>query len=163
MSLDSREMRAIFDQTIIVRGPRYGIVKGYHELPYVCIGGATETGFHTTRVKGKVMVSPRFVIAPQHYGPRYEDLFGAEHIDKELVGRMFGFIGFRDKPVECKSEYVNVDHMDRTVDQVLSDTLDELERREDITSGVLICPNAQYYPISVEKFISSILDDEFNL
>ena len=163
MSLDGIEMRAIFDNTVIVRGPRYGIIKGYHELPYVCLSEAIEPGYKTTRVMGKVMVSPQFVITPQSYGPSYEEIFGSEHVDKELVGRMFGFMGFRDKPVECKSEYMNVEHTDRTIDQMLSETLDDLERREDITSGVLICPNAQYYPISVEKFISSILDDEFNL
>ena len=47
------------------------------------------------------------------------------------------------------------------IDTVLSDQLEELERKEDITAGVMICPNAQYYPISVEKFIASILEDEF--
>ncbi len=163
MNLDSREMQAIFDDTVIVRGPRYGIIKGYHELPYVCIGRAIESGYQSTRVQGKVMVSPQFVITPDHYGPNYEDIFGTEHLDKELVGRMFGYMGFRDKPIECRSEYVNVDHVDKTIDEVLSETLDDMERKEDIVSGVVICPNAQYYPISVERFISSILDDEFNL
>jgi hypothetical protein len=162
MSLDLREMKAIFDGTVIVRGPRYGIIKGYHELPYICIGQAIESGFNTTRVEGKITVSPQFIIKPPQYGPNYEDIFGEDALDEELAGRMFGFVGFRDKPVECKSEYMNVAHVDRTVDQVLSETLDELERKEDITAGVMICPNAQYYPISVEKFISSILEDEFN-
>ena len=45
--------------------------------------------------------------------------------------------------------------------ETISETLDELERQEDITTGVLISPNAQYYPVSIEKFISTILDDEF--
>ena len=162
MSLDNREMQAIFDDTVIVRGPRYGIINGYHELPYVCIGRAIESGYRSTRVQGKVMVSPQFVITPDHYGSKYEDIFGSEHVDKELIGRIFGFMGFRGKPVECKSEFVNVDHIDKSIEEVLSETLDELERKEDITSGVLICPNAQYYPISVERFISSILADEFN-
>lgn len=161
MSLDPREMRAIFDKTVLVRKPSYGIVKGYHELPYVCIGEAIEPGFRTTLVKGKVMVSPQFVITPDQYGPSYEDIFGDEHVDQALTGRLFGFMGFRDKPVQCKSEYMEVDHVNASIDAVLSDTLEELERKEDITAGVMICPNAQYYPISIEKFISSILDDEF--
>ena len=161
MSLDPREMQAIFDQTVLVRKPTYGIVKGYHELPYVCIGEAIESGYRTTQVKGKVMVSPQFVITPDHFGPSYEDIFGDEHVDQELTGRIFGFMGFRDKPVQCKSDYMHVEHLNASIDAVLSDTLEELERREDITAGVMICPNAQYYPISIEKFISTILDDEF--
>ena len=161
MSLDPREMRAIFDQTVLVRSPKYGIIKGYHELPYVCIGEAIESGFRTTLVKGKVMVSPQFLITPQHLGPSYEDIFGDEHVDKNITGRMFGYMGFRGKPVQCKSEYMQVEHVDASIDVVLSNELEELERKEDITAGVMICPNAQYYPISIEKFISSILDDEF--
>ena len=74
---------------------------------------------------------------------------------------MFGYMGFRGKPVQCKSEYMQVEHVDASIDVVLSNELEELERKEDITAGVMICPNAKYYPISIEKFISSILDDEF--
>ena len=161
MSLSGQEMRAIYDQTVVVRRPRYGIVTGYHELPYVCIGESFETGFNTTRVKGKVQVSPRFVLRPPQYGPSYEEIFGEENIDNALMGRIFGFMGFQDRPVEFTSEYLDVKHVDANVDRVLNETLDELERHEDITTGVLISPNAQYYPVSIEKFISTILDDEF--
>lgn len=161
MSLDAHEMRAIFDNTVVVRRPRYGIVKGYHELPYVCLGEAIVSGYTTTKVRGKVMVSPQFVIRPQHYGPSYEEIFGEEYVDMDLTGRMFGFMGFRDKPVECKSEFLEVEHVTQSIDNALSETLDELERHEDITTGVMICPNAQYYPVSIERFITCILDDEF--
>ena len=163
MSLDAHEMRAIFDNTVVVRRPRYGIVRGYHELPYVCLGESIESGYTTTKVRGKVIVSPQFVIRPQHYGPSYGDIFGNEHVDVGLTGRLFGFMGFRGKPVECKSEYLQVEHAHQSIDSALSQTLDELERHEDITTGVLICPNAQYYPVSIERFISSILDDEFSM
>ncbi len=155
-------MQMIFDDTVVVRRPRYGIIKGYHELPYVCLGESFESGYATTRVRGKVLVSPQFVVRPPQYGPKYEDIFGSEFVDSDLTGRMFGFMGFRDRPIECKSEHLEVDHVYDTVDEMLSKTLDELERHEDITSGVMICPNAQYYPVSIEKFISEILDDEFS-
>ena len=161
MRLSGQEMRAIYDQTVVVRQPRYGIVKGYHELPYVCIGESFESGYNTTRVKGTIQVSPRFVIRPEQYGPSYEDIFGEDNVDNALTGRLFGFMGFHDRPVECTSENLEVKHVDANVDRVLGETLDELERQEDITTGVLISPNAQYYPVSIEKFISTILDDEF--
>jgi hypothetical protein len=162
MGLDGNEIRALFDSTEIVRIPRYGIVKGYHELPYVCIGESFESGYSTTRVKGTIQVSPQFVIRPSHYNPSYEDLFGEDHTDQELKGRMFGFMGFHDRPVECKSDHLELKHVNASKDRVLSETLDELERFEDITTGVIISPNAQYFPVSVEKFISTILEDEFS-
>ncbi|MCH7910206.1 MAG: hypothetical protein IIB38_11375 [Candidatus Hydrogenedentes bacterium] len=161
MPLNNDEMLDIFRQTVVVRRPRYGIVTGYHELPYICIGSSIESAAGTTQVKGKVRVSPRFVIRPSHYESSYEDIFGEENIDEELTGRIFGYLGFRGKPVECTSEFLEVKHLDVSVDRQLDRTLDELERHEDITTGVIITPNARYYPVSIERFISSILDDEF--
>ena len=162
MDISADEMREIFAQTVVVRKPRYGIVKGYHELPYVCLGQSTRSGASTTQVRGRVHVSPRFLIRPAHYDPSYDEIFGEENVDEALVGRVFGFMGFRGKPVECRSEYLEIEYLDASVDRQLNITLDELERQEDITTGVIITPNAQYYPVSIERFISSILDDEFN-
>ena len=156
-------MRALFDQTVVVRRPRYGIVTGYHELPYVCLGESSESGFTTTQVKGKIQVSPRFVIRPAHYEPSYEEIFGEDNVDLALVGRIFGFMGFQGRPVQCKSEHLEIDHLNSSVDRVLGETLDNLERHEDITTGVIISPNARYYPISIERFISSVLEDEFEV
>lgn len=155
------ELKEVFNQTVIVRKPRFGIISGYHELPYVCIGESWEPARRTTLVRGKVQVSPQFVIRPSHYNPSYEDIFGEEHTDSALLGRMFGFLGFKDRPVECRSEYLELQHIDASIDRVLSTELDQLERREDITTGVLISPNAQFFPVSVERFISSILEEEF--
>lgn len=163
MPLSGPEMREIFRRTEIVRRPTYGIVSGYHELPYVCLGESCERGFITTEVRGRVQVSPRFVLRPSHYNPTYGEIFGEENVDTGLTGRMFGFLGFRDKPVECKSEYIAVRHLERSIDVALTATLDELDRQEDITTGVIITPNSQYYPVSVERFISTILEDEFNV
>lgn len=161
MRSGSAELRDIFTQTVVVRKPRFGIVSGYHELPYVCLGESWEAGRRTTIIRGKVQVSPQFVIRPSHYNPSYDEIFGEEHTDAALVGRLFGFLGFRERPVECKSEYLEVQHVDASIDRVLSNELDELERREDITAGVLISPNPQFFPVSVERFISTVLEDEF--
>ncbi|MCP4643748.1 MAG: hypothetical protein GY851_25105 [bacterium] len=159
--LSFEEMREIFQRTQIVRKPTYGIISGYHELPYVCLGDSLETGHQTTEVRGKVKVSPRFLIRPQHCEPSYDEIFGEDNVDAQLAGRVFGFLGFRGRPVECESEELRVQHLDTPVQQALSRTLDELERYEDITTGVFLTPNSQYYPVSVEAFIASILEDEF--
>jgi len=162
MSLNAEEMRWIFKRTVIVRRPTYGIVSGYHELPYICLGESEEPGFRCTRVRGKIQVSPRFVIRPSQYHPRYGEIFGEDNVDTELSGRMFGFLGFRERPVECKSEDLSLDHLDSSIDEALSESLDELERYEDITTGVIITPNSRYYPVSLERFIASILGEEFS-
>lgn len=159
--LSNREMREIFENTQIIRKPTYGIISGYHELPYICLGRSVELDKETTEIRGKIHVSPRFLIRPAYLEPRYRDIFGEENVDKELAGRIFGFMGFRDKPVECKSEYLQVKHLDHSVDEQLSKVLDEMERMEDIVTGVIVTPSSRYYPISIERFISTILEDEF--
>ena len=162
MSLDRDELQDLFRRTVIVRRPTYGIVRGYHELPYICLGASSESGHSTTRVKGRVHVSPRFVIRPTWCMPSYKDIFGEDNVDLELSGRVFGFLGFPNHPVECKSEYLEVKHLSGSVDQALSESLDELERMEDITTGVIITPDSRYYPVSIERFISAIVEDEFS-
>lgn len=163
MPLSRDELQDLFRRTVIVRRPTHGIVAGYHELPYICLGESIESGYTTTRVRGRVHVSPRFVIRPSWYMPKYEDIFGEDNVDLELSGRMFGFLGFPNRPVECKSEFLEVNHLRGSVDQVLADSLDELERMEDIKTGIIITPDSRYYPVSVERFISSIVEDEFSV
>ncbi len=163
MPLSSDEMRDIYNRTVVVRRPTYGIVKGYHELPYICLGNPIESDAGSVQVRGKVHVSPRFVIRPRHYEHSYGEVFGEDNMDLGLSGRMFGFLGFRNKPVDCTSEHLDVRHMDATVDELLSRNLDELERREDITTGVIVTPESRYFQVSVERFIASILDDEFSM
>ncbi len=163
MSLGAHEMRQLYRSTVIVRKPTYGIIKGYHELPYICLGPAVGEGHETSKVVGKVQVSPRFVIRPSHLSPSYEEIFGAENVDTEISGRIFGFMGFPHKPMECKSEMLEISHSDRPVDELLTECLESLERREDITTGIIISPNNQYFPISVERFISTVLEDEFSV
>lgn len=154
-------MREVFRQTRILRTPTYGIVRGYHELPYVCLGASCESGYETTRVSGRVQVSPRFIIRPEHYAPTYGEVFGNENVDVALAGRVFGFLGFRAKPVECKSEHLEVQHLNHSLERAIGETLDALERHEDITTGVIVTPDSRYYVISIERFVSSILEDEF--
>ena len=163
MALSHDEMREIFQRTEIVRRPTFGIISGYHELPYVCLGQSCERGYETTSVRGKVQVSPRFVLRPPQYEPTYGEIFGEENVEPGLAGRVFGILGFRSKPIECKSEHLQVKHLAASVDASLSAALDELERMEDITTGVIVTPNSRYYLVSIERFIASILEDEFKV
>lgn len=160
--LSYNEMREIFQRTEIVRKPTYGIISGYHELPYICLGVCVDPAYATTQVRGRVHVSPRFIIRPSQYEPRYEEIFGEHNVDGQLAGRLFGFLGFRGKPVECKSEHLELRNLEVSMDHVLGEVLDELERQEDITTGVIVTPNSRYYPVSIERFIASVLEEEFS-
>jgi hypothetical protein len=155
-------MRDIFARTEVIRRPTYGIVSGYHELPYVCLGASCESGYETTEVRGKIHVSPQFIIKPQHYAPTYGEIFGEDNVDVALAGRVFGYLGFRRKPVECKSDHLRVQHHNSSIDRALAGVIEELERMEDITTGVIVTPNSRYYLISIERFISTVVEDEFN-
>jgi hypothetical protein len=161
--LGSDEMSEIFRRTEIIRRPTYGIITGYHEVPYVCLGATEGPRAGTTEVRGKIQVSPRFLIRPSWYEPSYQDIFGEGNVDQALAGRLFGFLGLRGRPVECKSEHLNVSLMDRGVAQVLAEVLDELERKEDITTGVILTPSSRYYPVSIERFIAGIIEEEFSV
>jgi hypothetical protein len=161
MSLSSDEMRDIFNRTRIIRRPTYGIVKGYHELPYICLGPGLDGAPGCLFVRGRIHVSPQLLIKPRHYQSSYEDIFGEDEVDVEIAGRIFGFLGFPNRPVECSMEHLEVKHMPDTLDEMLSKAMDDLERMEDITTGVIITPESQYYQISIERFISFIIEDEF--
>ena len=39
--------------------------------------------------------------------------------------------------------------------------LDELSQREVINTGVILAPNVRFYPVSLDRFITEILDQEF--
>lgn len=163
MALSPQQMRAIYENTHVVRRPTYGIITGYHELPYFCLGQDHDRGTGTVRVRGKIQVSPRFIIRPAHLSPRYEEIFGSENVDLEIAGRFFGFLGFPDKPVEIKSEEFELTHLPENLDEAVNNVLDQMARHEDIRSGVIVTPDSRYFPVSVERFIASILDDEFRV
>ncbi|HDP34444.1 MAG TPA: hypothetical protein ENN29_04975 [Candidatus Hydrogenedentes bacterium] len=161
MALDKRAMRDIYERTIILRTPTYGIIKGYHELPYICLGEALESASGSMRVRGRIHVSPQFIIKPKQYNSSYSDIFGEDEVDLAIAGRMFGFLGFPNHPVECSSEQLELSHEPDTIDALIGKCMDAFERSEDITTGLILTPESKYYQISIERFIAEIIEDEF--
>ena len=39
--------------------------------------------------------------------------------------------------------------------------LEELAQREVINTGVIVSPDVRFYPVSIDRFIREILDQEF--
>jgi len=158
---DSHLFREIFDETEILKKPTTGFVAGYHNLPYILLGRSHESEREIVEIRGKISVSPKFIISPEHLGPTYGEMFGAGEIDESITGRIFAFPYLKKQQVDIQSEELTVTNLNREMESVIAAVFDELERKEIINTGVIVTPNIRFYPISIEKLILKILDREF--
>ena len=157
---DPEFLQHVFDETNVLRKPLRGIITGYHVLPYILIGAEREQPGRAVEVRGRIKVSPRLVIAPGRDGPTYGELFGdRELMDARLVARVFSF---RYAPrVALESEELKIRRHDRDPEGHVERVLDELMQREIVNTGVIVSPDVRFYPVSVDRFIREILDQEF--
>jgi len=63
--------------------------------------------------------------------------------------------------VQLESEELRITRVDRDPRAQIERALDELMRGEILDTGVILGPNVKFYPVSIERFISEILDREF--
>ena len=137
-----------------------GIITGYHVLPYILVAPEHDQPARAVEVRGRIKVSPRLVIAAGGDGPTYGDLFGErELMDRRLVARVFSF-RYASR-VTLESEDLAIRRHDHGAESHLDRVLDELSRREVIDTGVIVSPDARFYPLSLDRFIREILDQEF--
>lgn len=157
---DSELLRAVFDQTEVVRKPLTGIITGYHVLPYVLVAPEQGQASRTVEIRGRIRVSPRLVLGVGGGGPTYGEVFAeSELMDRSVVARVFSF---RYAPrLMLESEDLQIRRHERTAPQYLEGVLDDLARREIVNTGVILSPNARFYPVSIDRFIREILDQEF--
>jgi hypothetical protein len=158
---DSSLFREVFEETEILKKPTAGFVAGYHMLPYILLGRSLQKSNQVVEIRGKIVVSPKFVISPEHLGPTYGELFGCDGLAEEIVGRIFAFPYVKKNQVNIQSEEFSISNSEVAIEAALASVLDELERKEIINTGVIITPNIRFYPVSLEKFILKILDREF--
>ncbi|HEV8639923.1 MAG TPA: hypothetical protein VGV13_02375 [Methylomirabilota bacterium] len=157
---DPELLRHVFEQTRIVRRPLRGIITGYHVLPYILVGAERDQPGRAVEVRGRIRVSPRLVIAPGRDGPTYGELFGErELMHHALVARVFSF-RYASR-VALESEELSIRRQGRDPEGHLERVLEELAQREVIDTGVIVSPDARFYPVSVDRFIREILDEEF--
>lgn len=158
---DSPLFREVFEETEILKKPTTGYVSGYHVLPYILLGRSPRKESGVVEIRGKISVSPKFVISPEYLGPTYGELFGTEGLDENIVGRIFAIPYLKKHQVNIRSEDFSIQNIEKGIESAIASVLDELERKEIIDTGVIITPNVRFYPISLEKFILKILDREF--
>jgi hypothetical protein len=112
-------------------------------------------------VRGKIKVSPRLVLAPGRAGQTYGDLFKDDDLmDRAIVARVFSFLYSPKHQVTLESEDLRISRSDRDPQAQLERALDELSQREVINTGVILAPDVRFYPVSLDRFITEILDQE---
>jgi len=164
MRYDPEYLRSIFEQTQILRKPVTGIVAGYHLLPYILVGGQEDRPNRSIEIRGKIRVSPRLVISPRGVGQTYGELFDdPEIMDRALVARLFSFAFTPRHNVILESEELKISKTDREPRAEIGRALDDLARREVINTGVILAPDIRCYPVSLDRFITEILDEEFRV
>jgi hypothetical protein len=159
---DPELLRSLFDQTRVLRKPLRGIIAGYHVLPYVLVGPREDQSQRSVEIRGKIRVSPRLILAPGHHGQTYGELFhDPEVMDQALVARVFSFLYSSRHHVTLEHDDLKITRSDRDPQAQIERVLDELMRREVIDTGVILCPRVRFYPVSIDRFITEILNEEF--
>ncbi len=159
---DPEFLKHIFDTTQVLRKPMAGIIAGYHVLPYILVGPQEDRPARAVEIRGKIKVSPRLVLAPGRAGQTYGDLFRDDELmDQALVARVFSFLYSSRHQVTLESEDLKIQRVDREPQMQVERALDELAQREVINTGVILAPNVRFYPVSLDRFITEILDQEF--
>ncbi len=159
---DPELSKSIFEQTRVLRKPISGIIAGFHVLPYILVGPQEDQDHHSVEIRGKIRVSPRLVISPSYRGQTYGELFDDRDVmDRTLVARVFSFLYTSRHQVQLENEELKIVKSDRDPRVQINLALDELMRREIIDTGVIFCPRVRFYPISIDRFLTEILDEEF--
>lgn len=157
---DSELLRHVFEHTEVVRKPLSGIITGYHVLPYVLVGPDEGHSSQAVEVRGRIRVSPRLVLAVGNPGPTYGEVFAErELMDRALVARVFSF-RYASR-LSLESDDLQIRRHPRDPHGYLERVLDDLARREVVDTGVILSPDVRFYPVSLDRFIREILDQEF--
>ena len=165
---DQDRLKHIYKTTDVKRLPMTGIVAGYHTLPFTLVGpndesdeGKSNPG--SLKLTGKIMVSPKLLLTLSPNDDRFAEIFpeADPFMEKSLVARMFSFSNAYKKNYRIRNEHLTVEEFPDPDRELLEKVLNEMARAEVINMGVIWCPQPRFYPISLERFIASVLEREF--
>ena len=170
MNSDYEKLKEIYQNTLIKRVPLVGYVADYHSLPFTLVGPnesmmseKEEDKKGTIKLSGKINVSPKMIFSLSRDEEQYDEAFPEEEefMDKSLVGKIFSFGIANRRNLKIKNEYLNIEEMPHGDQELLQQLDDEFAQAEKIDTGLIWCPRPRFYPVSLERFIYSILDREF--
>ena len=156
-------MREVYNRTDIVRKPICGIVSGYHSLPYIMIASCEDSPKRCTQISGEINVSPKFVISASTLAETFGDVFDPDTFNSDIEGRLFSFAHVNNRNMKVESKNFSLEHFEESFSERLERVTDLLMSKEDTRTGLIGCPDFRYYPVSIDKFISEILDREFRV
>jgi hypothetical protein len=154
-------LREVFHKTDILRKPISGIIAGYHQLPYILIAPDDENPSHSIEINGTINVSPRFVLSSQVLQQTFGDIFDPETFDREIQGRIFSFAYSGNRRIKVENNHFKIFYFEVNPHEHLHRVQDSLLAQENIKTGLIFGPKFRYYPVSVDRFISEIIDREF--
>lgn len=161
---DNQEfLRELYATTRILRRPVSGIISGYHQLPYILVSPNDENSDHTVEINGTINVSPKFIISPHMLQETFGDVFSPETFDKNLEGRLFSFAYTNKKNLKIENRDFRMEHIQERAEAHLSRLEDTLMQQENTRTGLIFCPHFMYYPVSIDRFISEVLDREMRM
>jgi hypothetical protein len=159
----NEEMQEVYQKTDILRKPISGIVSGYHDLPYILVAPDDENASHTIEINGKINVSPKFIISPGMLGDSFGDVFDPETFDKQIEGRLFSFGYAGQKNLKIKNEHFQINHFDESAQDHCNRVLDQLLLEENTRTALIFSPRFKFYPVSIDRFITEMIEREFRV
>jgi len=158
-----RVLKDVFHRTVIVRKPISGIVSGYHMLPYILIAPDDKNPAHSREIQGTINVSPRFIMSPYQIHDTFGDVFDPETFEKDIQGRIFSFLYSRKGNISLENQNLTIHLFEEPVQERIDKVHDQLLMQENVKTGLIHGPKFPYYPVSIDRFISEILDREFKV
>lgn len=127
-------------------------------VPYIFLA-ASEINLGDTVVrKGKVAIdSPLIVLPknmPQFSGFQLQEELG---IDQEALQLFFMVRGIRFPSLKYKHEISTIDIWEGDLEKAITEFQDELERKEDVETGLIVGP-AQYWQISLLFYVTVLIN-----
>lgn len=156
-------LQEVFSKTSILRKPITGIISGYHQLSYILIAPSDQDSSHTVEINGKINVSPKIIISPASLNETFGDIFDPQTFDQTIEGRFFSFAYTKNKNVKIQNEYFNITNYEDKPQEHLDRVHDRLLQQENTSTGLIFSPKFQFYPVSIDRFLSEILDREFRV
>lgn len=93
----------------------------------------------------------------------FGDIFDPETFNREIQGRVFSFAYNGNKRIKVESEYFQLQNYEEKPEEHLDRVHENLLMQENTRTGLIFGPKFQFYPVSVDRFISEIIDREFRI
>jgi hypothetical protein len=157
------ELQEVYNKTDIIRKPISGIVSGYHDIHYILIAPNEENASQTVEINGKINVSPKFIISPGMLNDSFGTVFDPDTFDKQIEGRLFSFCYAGKRNLKIRNESFQIINFEESPEDHCNRINDQLMQQENTKTALIFSPKFQFYPVSIDRFISEILDREFRV